>query len=61
MVVCNECIKNVLNRIFLEWVARYGEPNPNNPKTKLKNGNKYTIHLKGKSVIVTVGDNNSEN
>ena len=26
MVVCNECIKNVLNRIFLEWVARYGEP-----------------------------------
>jgi hypothetical protein len=27
----------------------------------VKNGNKYTIHLKGKSVTVTVGDNNSEN
>lgn len=26
MVVCNECIKNVLNRIFLEGVARFGEP-----------------------------------
>jgi hypothetical protein len=26
-----------------------------------KNGNQYTIHLMGKSVSVTVGDNNSEN
>ena len=26
MVVCNECIKNVLSRIFLEGVARDGRP-----------------------------------